>query len=278
MRFTKMHGIGNDYIYVNCLQEQVKDPSALAIAMSKPHFGVGSDGLVLIDRSEQADFAMHMYNADGSIGAMCGNASRCIGKYVYDRGLTDKTTVSLMTESGIKILQLNVQDGKVISVRVDMGEPAFAPAQIPVLLPGEQVMGQEIEVNGQKHAIHCVSMGNPHCVIFVDDPAELDLAKIGPTYEHLPIFPDRTNTEFVQVKDRTHLKMRVWERGSGETLACGTGACATLVAAAAMGLAERTAEVELLGGTLKICWSEEDGHVYQEGPAEFVFDGEWLTE
>lgn len=276
MKFTKMHGIGNDYIYVNCLEETVSDPAALAIAMSRYHFGVGSDGLVLIDRDDQADFSMRMYNSDGSMGAMCGNATRCIGKYVYERGLTDKTTFTLMTGSGIKTLHLTVEDGKVVSVRVDMGEPVFAPEKIPVALPGDRVMDHPMQVNGREYRLHCVSMGNPHCVIFGEDPRELPLEKIGPVFERLSIFPDRVNTEFVQVIDREHLRMRVWERGSGETLACGTGACATLVAAAATGRAAREADVELLGGTLHIRWDERDNHVYMEGPASFVFDGVWL--
>ena len=278
LRFTKMHGIGNDYIYINCFREQVEDAPALARAMSKPHFGVGSDGLVLICPDESADFRMRMYNSDGSESEMCGNASRCIGKYVYDRGLTTDTTVRLMTGAGLKVLQLDVQDGKVQSIRVDMGAPELKPSLVPVQLPGDVAMGVPLEVNGREYLIHCVSMGNPHCVIFVDDPDQVDVEGIGRAIENHPIFPRRTNVEFVQVVSRDHLRMRVWERGSGETLACGTGACASLVAAAYMGYANRKITMDLLGGPLQLEWNEEDGHVYQEGPATFVFDGEWLGE
>ena len=278
MRFTKMHGIGNDYIYINCFREQVEDAPALARAMSKPHFGVGSDGLVLICPDESADFRMRMYNSDGSESEMCGNASRCIGKYVYDRGLTTDTTVRLMTGAGLKVLQLDVQDGKVQSIRVDMGAPELKPSQVPVQLPGDVAMGVPLEVKGREYLIHCVSMGNPHCVIFVDDPDQVDVEGIGRAIENHPIFPRRTNVEFVQVVNRDHLRMRVWERGSGETLACGTGACASLVAAACMGYANRKVTMDLLGGPLQLEWNEEDGHVYQQGSATFVFDGEWLGE
>ncbi len=278
MRFTKMHGIGNDYIYVNCFEETVQDPAALARAMSRQHFGVGSDGLILICPSEVADFAMKMYNSDGSESEMCGNGVRCIGKYVYDRGLTKKTSVSLMTGGGLKQLELNVIGGKVASVRVDMGTPELSPQLIPVALPGETVMGHRLDVGGVNYQIHCVSMGNPHCVVFVKDPDAMDLPVIGPAFEHHPIFPRRTNTEFVQVVSRDHLRMRVWERGAGETLACGTGACASLVAAVLTGQADRSVTMDLVGGQLQLTWSPEDNHVYQEGPAAFVFDGEWLGE
>lgn len=278
MRFTKMHGTGNDYIYVNCFEENVPDPQALAIAMSRYHFGVGSDGLVLICPSDTADFTMRMFNSDGSESEMCGNASRCIGKYVYERGLTDKTTVGLMTGAGLKQLMLNVQDGRVQSIRVDMGAPELKPELVPVALPGDQVMGRPLTIDGVTYDIHCVSMGNPHCVIFVDDPDKTDVERIGRAIENHPLFPSRTNVEFVQVVSRDHLRMRVWERGSGETLACGTGACASLVAAAATGRTDRKVAMDLLGGTLQLEWNEADGHVYQEGPASFVFDGEWIGE
>lgn len=278
MRFTKMQGIGNDYVYVNCLEEHVENPSALARKMSRPHYGVGSDGLILICPSDVADFEMKMYNADGSEGEMCGNGVRCIGKYVYDRGLTDKTTINLMTGGGLKQLQLNVQEGRVKTVRVDMGMPELFPPKIPVDLPGETVMGHRLSVGSSAYEIHCVSMGNPHCVIFVRNPDAVDLEQVGSLLENHPLFPRRTNVEFVQVVDRSHLRMRVWERGAGETLACGTGACASLVAAVLTGRADRQVEMELLGGTLALEWSPEDGHVYQEGAAEFVFDGEWLTD
>ncbi len=278
MRFTKMHGIGNDYIYVNCFEETVRDPSALARAMSRQHFGVGSDGLILICPSDVADFAMKMYNSDGSESEMCGNGVRCIGKYVYDRGLTKKTSVSLMTGGGLKQLELRVSDGKVSSVRVDMGTPELSPRLIPVSLPGETVMGHRLDVGGVNYQIHCVSMGNPHCVVFVKDPDAMDLTTVGPLFEQHPVFPRRTNTEFVQVVSREHLRMRVWERGAGETLACGTGACASLVAAVLTGQADRCVTMDLVGGQLQLTWSPEDNHVYQEGPAAFVFDGEWLGE
>lgn len=277
MRFTKMQGIGNDYIYINCLKEKVEDPAALAVAMSRYHFGVGSDGLVLICPCDDADFRMRMFNSDGSESEMCGNASRCVGKYVYDRGLTDKTDISLMTGAGLKLLKLKVDNGRVDSVRVDMGKPELTPTLIPTTLGDECAKDVPLEVNGRQWLVSCVSMGNPHCVTFVEDPAALDLPSIGPAFEHHPAFPKRVNTEFVQVISREHLKMRVWERGSGETLACGTGACAALVAAVVTGRAERRVTMDLLGGSLQLEWAE-DGHVYQEGPAAFVFDGEYDPE
>ena len=276
MRFTKMQGIGNDYIYVNCFEETVSQPGMLARRMSRRHFGVGADGLVLIEPSDVADFGMRIFNSDGSEAEMCGNASRCVGKYVYERGLTDKTSVSLMTGSGLKVLELNAQDGIVRSVRVDMGTPELAPRQIPVDLPGEIILGYRLELGSMVYPISCVSMGNPHCVLFVRNPDTADVENIGPLLENYPIFPNRTNVEFVQVEDREHIRMRVWERGAGETLACGTGACAALVASVLTGRSDRSAEVELPGGVLRITWSAEDNHVYQEGPAAFVFDGEWV--
>ena len=275
MHFTKMQGIGNDYVYVNCFEETVRDPEALAVRISRPHFGVGSDGLVLIEPSDVADFGMRIFNSDGSESEMCGNATRCIGKYVYERGLTDKTELTLMTRAGLKQLQLRARGGKVHSVRVDMGSPELDPRRVPVDLPGEIVLGHRLDVGGMMYAIHCVSMGNPHCVIFVRDPDDVDLPVVGPLIENHRIFPNRTNVEFVAVRDRQHLRMRVWERGAGETLACGTGACAALVASVLTGKADREAEVRLNGGVLQIAWSPEDNHVYKEGPAEFVFDGEW---
>ena len=278
MRFTKMHGIGNDYVYVNCFEEKVENPAELAVKMSRQHYGVGSDGLILICPSDVADFEMKMYNADGSMSEMCGNGTRCVGKYVYDKGLTDKTTVSLMTGAGLKVLQLNVQGGKVQSVRVDMGAPELRPENVPVNLTGENVMGYPLQVGPSVYEIHCVSMGNPHCIVFVKDPDLVDVEQVGSQLENHPIFPNRANIEFVQVVDRQHLRMRVWERGSGETLACGTGACASLVAAVLTGKADRRVSMELLGGTLELEWAFDDGHVYQEGPAKIVFDGEWVDE
>ena len=275
MRFTKMQGIGNDYIYVNCLEETVRDPQTLAKAMSRRHFGVGSDGLVLICPSDVADFQMRMFNADGSESEMCGNAARCIGKYVYERGLTDKTELSLLTGSGLRQLSLRVEEGHVASVRVDMGSPELSPTKIPVQLPGEIVMGYRLEMGSTTFAIHCVSMGNPHCVVFVRDPDDVDLGIWGPLLENHRLFPNRTNVEFARVKDRKHIVMRTWERGAGETLACGSGACAVLVASVLTGAADRDAELSLQGGKLRVYWSPDDNHVYQEGPAAFVFDGEW---
>lgn len=275
MRFTKMQGIGNDYIYVNCFEETVRDPAALAVRMSRQHFGVGADGLVLIEPSDVADFGMRIFNSDGSESEMCGNATRCIAKYVYERGLTDKTEISLMTGAGLKHLQLRTRGGKVHSVRVDMGSPELNPRMVPVDLPGEIVLGHRLEVGGLPYIIHCVSMGNPHCVIFVNDPDDVDLPTAGSLIENHRLFPNRTNVEFVTVKDRHHLRMRVWERGAGETMACGTGACAVLVAAVLTGKADRDAEIKLNGGVLHVEWSPEDNHVYKEGPAEFVFDGVW---
>ena len=276
MKFTKMHGLGNDYVYVNAFDETVADPAAMAVAVSRPHFGVGADGLVLIGPSAEADFAMRMFNADGSEGEMCGNAVRCIGKYVHDRGLTRKTEVRLSTLGGIKTLQLRLKDGSVDQVTVDMGEPAFSPASLPVEWPGERIVNQPLTIDGQTHHITCVSMGNPHAVIFVDDPKAIDVHGIGRQIENHPLFPRRTNVEFVRVWRRDLLEMRVWERGSGETLACGTGAAACLVAAVLNGLADRSAVVQLTGGELHVHWDARDNHVYQTGPATFVFDGVWL--
>lgn len=278
MKFSKMQGIGNDYVYVNCFEEQVDDPAALAVKMSRQHYGVGSDGLILICPSDVADFEMKMYNADGSPSEMCGNGIRCVGKYVYDRGLTDKTHVTVMTGAGLKLLRLRVHQGKVASVRVDMGAPELRPELIPVDLPGEIVMGHRLQVGSNVYELHCVSMGNPHCVVFVKDPDQVDVEQVGQLLENHPIFPRRANIEFVQVVSRDHLRMRVWERGSGETLACGTGACASLVAAVLTGRADRQVTMDLLGGSLALDWSFEDDHVYQEGPAKFVFDGEWIDE
>ena len=276
MKFTKMHGLGNDYVYVDTFEQSVPDPAAMAIAVSRPHFGVGADGLVLIGPSTEADYAMRMFNADGSEGEMCGNAVRCIGKYVHDRGLTRKTEVRLSTLGGIKTLQLRLKDGSVDQVTVDMGEPAFSPASLPVEWPGERIVNQPLTIDGQTHHITCVSMGNPHAVIFVDDPKAIDVHGIGRQIENHPLFPRRTNVEFVRVRRRDLLEMRVWERGSGETLACGTGAAASLVAAVLNGLADRSAVVQLTGGDLQVTWDSSDNHVYQTGPASFVFDGVWL--
>ena len=275
MKITKMQGLGNDYIYIHCAEDQIPDPAVLARRISDRHFGVGSDGLVLILPCDQADFRMRMFNADGSESEMCGNASRCIGKYIHDRGLSDKEEIRLMTGAGIRILKLNVKDGKTQSVRVDMGEPELEASRIPVLMPDGRVIDAPAEVKGQTFRMTCVSMGNPHAVIFVEDADSFDVHGYGAALEVHPLFPRKTNVEFATVKDRQHLRMRVWERGSGETMACGTGACATLVAAVLNGLCERKAVLELNGGLLTVEWDPETNHVYQEGPAEFVFDAEY---
>jgi diaminopimelate epimerase len=276
MKFTKMQGAGNDYVYVNGFVEQIENPATLATAISDRHFGIGSDGLVLILPSETCDFRMRMFNSDGSESEMCGNATRCIGKFVYDKGLTEKTELTLETLAGVKHLTLNLEDDKVNSVRVDMGEPILAPKLIPINLDETSVINYPIALESRKVNITAVSMGNPHAVIFMDSLEELDIQKSGPKVEHHPLFPRRTNTEFAQVISPTHIKMRVWERGAGETLACGTGACATAVAAVLNGKTERKVTLELLGGNLEIEWSEADNHVYMTGPAVTVFEGEYL--
>ena len=275
MKITKMQGLGNDYIYINGFEETVPDPEALSRRISDRHFGVGSDGLVLILPCEEADFRMRMFNADGSEAEMCGNAARCVGRYIHDRGLSSREEIRLMTGAGIKTLKLTVKDGRNVRVKVDMGEPELNPARIPVRLEGDQAIGVPVEAAGKKMKMTCVSMGNPHAVIAVDDADSFDVHGIGAELEVNPLFPNKTNVEFVTVKDRRHLRMRVWERGSGETMACGTGACATLVACVLNGLCDRKAVLELNGGPLTVEWDSEDNHVYQEGPAEFVFDAEY---
>jgi len=275
MKFTKMHGIGNDYIYINGFEELVQNPGELSIRLSDRHKGVGSDGLVMILPSSKADFRMQMFNADGSEAEMCGNAARCIGKYVYEKGLTNKTELTLETLAGIKTLQLFLDDdNNVVSVTVDMGNPELEPSKIPITLPGKQIVNFPVSFDGINFAITCVSMGNPHTVIFTENIANMDIEKIGKKIENAPIFPRRTNVEFIEVIDKNRIKMRVWERGSGETMACGTGACASVVAGVLNGLVSRKATVELLGGNLEIEWSENDEHVYLTGPAETVFEGE----
>ena len=276
MKFTKMQGIGNDYVYVNCLQETIENPSELAKKISDRHYGVGSDGLIMINPSDKADFEMEMYNADGSRGEMCGNGIRCVAKYVYDYGLTDKTSISVETLAGIKYLDLTVEDGKVVLVKVDMGKPMLRPEEVPVVSEKEEVIDEPITVDGQEYRMTCVSMGNPHAVVFIDqDVKEFPLETVGVKFENHERFPKRVNTEFVNVLDRHTAQMRVWERGSGETLACGTGACAVAVACALNGLTEDEVTVKLLGGDLQIKWDREKNTVYMTGPAEVVFDGEW---
>lgn len=278
MKFTKMQGIGNDYVYVNCLEEKVDHPEELAKLVSDRHFGIGSDGLILIKPSEVADFEMAMYNADGSRGEMCGNGIRCVAKYVYDRGLTDKTHISIETLAGIKYLELTVEKGQVSQVRVDMGEPELLAEKIPVISQQEKVIDVPITAGEKEYRMTCVSMGNPHCVVFMEDVEHLEIEKIGPLFENHELFPKRINTEFVKVIDRKNLQMRVWERGSGETLACGTGACATAVAAMLNGFCEDEVQIHLLGGDLTIEWNKESNHVFMTGPAEIVFDGEITCE
>lgn len=274
MEFTKMQGIGNDYIYFNCMNQEIKNPEELSKKLSDRHFGVGGDGIVLIMPSNKADFRMRMFNADGSEGKMCGNASRCIGKYVYDKKLTDKTQVTLETLAGIKTLNLIVKEGKVTEVEVNMGEAITEPKKIPALFDKDIVVNEKIHVCGEEYKITCVSMGNPHCIVFMDGIDDLEIEKIGPKFENHKLFPERINTEFVEVIDKNTLKMRVWERGSGETLACGTGACAVTVASVLNNFCSRDEEitVKLLGGDLKIKYLS-NGLVYMTGPAEFVFEG-----
>ena len=276
MKFTKMQGLGNDYVYVICFKEKIENPSELAVKISDRHFGVGSDGLIMINPSDKADFEMEMYNADGSRGEMCGNGIRCVAKYVYDYGLTDKTSISVETLGGIKYLDLTVENGKVSLVKVDMGKPELEPSKIPVAAEGSRVVDEPITVAGKEYRMTCVSMGNPHAVVYVDcDVKELLLETIGPEFENHERFPNRVNTEFVRILDRKTAEMRVWERGSGETLACGTGACAVAVASVLNGLTEDEVTVKLLGGDLLIKWDREKDTVYMTGPAAVVFDGEW---
>ena len=274
MRFTKMQGLGNDYVYVNCFRENVENPSEMAIKVSDRHFGIGSDGLILIKPSEVADFRMDMYNADGSQAEMCGNGIRCVAKYVYDYGLTDQTELSVETLAGIKYLKLQIADGKVSRITVNMGQPELVPDKIPVQADGDRVVDEPIVVNGVTYKMTCVSMGNPHCIVFVDDTADFPLEEIGPMFENHERFPKRVNTEFIQILNRNEVNMRVWERGSGETLACGTGACASAVACVLNGLTEDEITLHLLGGDLSVRWDQEENVVYMTGPATVVFDGE----
>lgn len=274
LSFTKMQGCGNDYIYFNCFGQQVEDPVALSIRLSDRHFGVGGDGVVLICPSEVADVRMRMFNADGSEGKMCGNATRCIGKYAYERGLVKSPVMTLETLSGVKTLKLTVENSEVTAVTVDMGQPVLTPSDIPVRLPGERAVDVMHPLAGEVRRFSCVSMGNPHCVIFTENIDVLDLEKIGPSYENDPLFPERVNTEFAEVIDEHTLRMRVWERGSGETLACGTGACATAVAAVLCGHCQMDTDitVRLRGGDLVIRYTGET--VLMTGPAAVVFEGE----
>lgn len=271
--FTKMHGSGNDYVYVDCFAHRVADPAALARRVSPRHTGIGSDGLILICPSSAADCRMEMYNADGSRAQMCGNGIRCVGKYVYEHHLARRESLRVETDAGIKLLQLHSADGRVTGVTVDMGEPILDAPRIPVAAEG-RVIDAPLRVGGETYRITCVSMGNPHCVLFAADVDALPLAQLGPQFEHHPFFPQRVNTEFIEVLGRDELRMRVWERGSGETAACGTGACAALVAAVLNGKTDRRAVVHLNGGDLEIEWGANDNHVLMTGGAEEVFRGE----
>jgi len=275
MKFEKMQAAGNDYIYVNLFEERVDTPELLSRRVSDRHFGVGSDGLVLIGPDEEGDFSMKMYNADGSEGAMCGNAARCVGKYLYERGLTTKKEIALNTKSGIKHLSLTVNPhtNEVESVRVNMGKAVFSDSNL-VTLP--EMVNYPLQVNGRDYHITFVSMGNPHVIIFMDGVDNLEIEKIGPQIEHHPLFPERTNVEFIEVVDPTHLKMRVWERGSGETLACGSGACASLVAGVITGRCDPKASIQLKGGTLEVEWERDNNQVFLTGDAHFVFKGEFF--
>lgn len=273
MEFTKMHGCGNDYVYINGFTNKIENPNKLSEIVSNRNFGIGSDGLIVINPSDVADFKMSMYNADGSEGKMCGNGIRCVAKYVYDNKMTDKTTITVETLSGIKTLVLNVEDEKVKTVRVNMGTPILNSKDVPVVSDKEQVIDEPVRINDKEYRITCVSMGNPHAVTFIDDTDSFEIEKIGPLFENNEIFPDRVNTEFIQVVDRNNIKMRVWERGSGETLACGTGACASVVACVLNGLTENKVTVSLLGGDLFIEYNQEENVVYMTGPATISFTG-----
>ena len=273
MEFTKMQGCGNDYVYVNGFENKIDNPNKLSEIVSDRHFGIGSDGLIVINPSEKADFKMSMYNADGSEGKMCGNGIRCVAKYVYDNKMTDKTTITVETLSGIKTLELNVKNDKVETVKVNMGTPILLPKDVPVVSDKDKVVDAPIVIDDKEYRITCVSMGNPHAITFIENTDDLEIETIGPKFENNPIFPDRVNTEFIQVLDRNTVKMRVWERGSGETFACGTGACATVVACVLNGLTDDKVTVKLLGGDLFIEYNREENTVYMTGPAKVSFTG-----
>lgn len=274
MKFTKMEGCGNDYVYVNGFENKIENPNKVSEIVSNRNFGIGSDGLIIVNPSEVADFRMNMYNADGSEGKMCGNGIRCVAKFVYDYKMTDKKVITVETLSGIKTLVLNVEDDKVKTVRVDMGSPILEAKEVPVISEKDKVINEPIMINNKEYGITCVSMGNPHAITFVDDTDSLDIEYIGPMFEKNEIFPDRVNTEFIQVVDRQTIKMRVWERGSGETLACGTGACASVVACVLNGKTDNAVTVKLLGGDLFIEYDEEKNTVFMTGPAKISFTGD----
>lgn len=283
LKFTKMEGIGNDYVYIDNINQTVDNPSELSKKISDRHFGIGSDGLILISRSDVADFKMNIYNPDGSEAEMCGNGIRCVGKFVYDKGLTDKTEVTIETLAGIKTLELTLENGKVSLVKVDMGEPILEADKIPVINYELQKSSEGISfvntntdllIRNKIRKLTCVSMGNPHAICFVDNVNDIDIEKIGSTIENDENFPNRTNVEFIDIVNSKEINMRVWERGAGETLACGTGACASVVASVLNGYTEREVIVNLLGGKLEISYDENDNHVYLKGPARIVYEGE----
>ena len=273
IKFTKMQGLGNDYVYIDAINQNIENMSSLAKFVSDRHFGIGSDGLILICKSDIADFKMRMFNSDGSEAEMCGNGIRCVGKFVYDKGLTNKTTLAIETLAGIKTLKLNTKEGKVETVKVDMGEPILDPEKIPVISDEKPVKNLLLKAEDKEFKFTCVSMGNPHAITEVEETEKFDVEKYGKVLEVNKAFPNKTNVEFIKILDKEHIKMRVWERGAGETLACGTGACATAVACYLNGKTNRKVEVELLGGKLYIEWNEKDNHIYMTGPAVTVFEG-----
>lgn len=274
IKFTKMEGLGNDYVYIDAIHQPIDKESDLARFVSNRHLGIGSDGLILIDNSKQADFKMRVFNSDGSEAEMCGNGIRCVGKFVYDKHLTEKTTVTIETLAGIKTLELYVKEGKVETVKVDMGEPILEPKKIPVISSKEQVKNMKLKVEEKEFLVTCVSMGNPHAITVVDNVENFEVERYGKKIEMEKYFPNRTNVEFIEIINQNYIKMRVWERGAGETLACGTGACASVVACCINEITNRKVKVDLLGGSLDIEWNEKDNHVYMTGPAKTVFEGE----
>ena len=274
IKFTKMQGLGNDYVYMDAIHQNIEEESSLAQFVSNRNFGIGSDGLILICQSDVADFKMRMFNSDGSEAEMCGNGIRCVGKFVYDKVLTKKTEVTIETLAGIKTLELNVKEGRVETVKVDMGEPILEPKEIPVIANEKPVKNLKLKAEDKNFNFTCVSMGNPHAITIVENVKDFDVEKYGKVLEVDKVFPNKTNVEFIEIIDKNNIKMRVWERGAGETLACGTGACASVVACALNDLTEHKVNVELLGGMLEIEWSKEDNHVYMTGPAVTVFEGE----
>ena len=274
IKFTKMHGLGNDYVYIDAIHQNIENESSLAQFVSNRNFGVGSDGLILICKSDVADFKMRMFNSDGTEAEMCGNGIRCVGKFVYDKGFTNKTTVTIETLAGIKQLDFNLQNNKVKTVRVDMGEPILEPSNIPVISDEMPVKNLKLKAEDKEFIFTCVSMGNPHAITVVNNVKEFDVQRYGKILEIDKVFPKKTNVEFVEIIDNENIKMRVWERGAGETLACGTGACATAVSCNLNGLTDRKVNIELLGGTLQIEWDKQNNHVYMTGPAVTAFEGE----